>query len=263
MFAVALDENSAVSDLTNERSSAIVGNQWDILDFGDIEEDLAAKITDDDIQKMLLCIDAVNKLKQLKLTNCVNIAGAGLEPLRGSSVIEVIDLSLVAYHQNPSITPEPSISCDDVLPILILDSVLESTQYFQFPAKWRNGSMVDSEFDAFLGRCNQTWRNRDTKICLACEDELPRVLFVRGVEKQQFGVQRNTCCVCLKHYCNDCTSADDDERFMIDFCDACDRNYCMECSTIEFCDYCEGVSCLTCRSVTVCGSECNNKICDD
>ena len=54
LFAVALDENSAASP--NERSAAIVGSQWDILDFGGIEEELASKLNDDDIEKVLLCI---------------------------------------------------------------------------------------------------------------------------------------------------------------------------------------------------------------
>eukprot|EP00984_Skeletonema_dohrnii_P028173 scaffold18068_cov78-Skeletonema_dohrnii-CCMP3373.AAC.1 len=93
LFAVALDGNSAVSP--NERSSSIVGNQWDILDFGDTEKELAMKLNDYDIEKVLLCIDAVNKVKRLKLANCIHIAGAGLEPLRGSAIIEQIDLSLV------------------------------------------------------------------------------------------------------------------------------------------------------------------------
>eukprot|EP00985_Skeletonema_marinoi_P001863 scaffold758_cov116-Skeletonema_marinoi.AAC.4 len=93
LFAIALDGNSAVSP--NERSAAIVGNQWSILDFGGIEKELAVKLNDDDIEKVLLCIDAVNRVKRLKLTNCVNITGVGLEPLRGSLIIEQIDLSLV------------------------------------------------------------------------------------------------------------------------------------------------------------------------
>eukprot|EP00985_Skeletonema_marinoi_P006094 scaffold2645_cov96-Skeletonema_marinoi.AAC.1 len=65
------------------------------LDFEDIEEDLAIKLSDGDISAVLTCIDAVNRLKTLKLTNCINIIGVGLEPLRGSSIIEQIDLSLV------------------------------------------------------------------------------------------------------------------------------------------------------------------------
>ena len=35
LFAVALDANPS------ERSSAIVGNQWNVLDFGEIEKELA------------------------------------------------------------------------------------------------------------------------------------------------------------------------------------------------------------------------------
>ena len=120
MFAIAFDENSAASP--NERSSAIVGSQCDTLDFGDIEKELSVKLKDDDIEKVLLCIDAVNKVKRLKLTSCVNITGAGLEPLRGSLIIEQIDLSLFGEHQRPHISPEPQISCSNVLPIL--DSII-------------------------------------------------------------------------------------------------------------------------------------------
>ena len=98
LFAVALDEDSGVT--FDQRSSAIVGNKWDILDFGEIEIKLASKLSDDDIEKVLLCIDAVNSVKKLKLANCVNITGAGLEPLRGSLVIEQIDLSLTGEHEN-------------------------------------------------------------------------------------------------------------------------------------------------------------------
>ncbi|KAK1740864.1 ankyrin repeat domain-containing protein, partial [Skeletonema marinoi] len=234
LFAVALDGNSAVS--SNERSSAIVGNQWSILDFGDIEKKLAEELNDDDISAVLMCIDAVNKVKRLKLTNCTKINGAGLEPLRGSLIIEQIDLSLVSEHQSPSISPEPSISCDIVLPIL--DSIIESTKHFQFPMKWRNRS-IDSEFGAFLRRCNQMWRNRDTPLCLECEEEVPLNDIAWFIENLNgCGIQRNTCCVCLKHYCVDCMSDDVDNMFMIDLCDACDRYYCMECSRVEFCEIC-------------------------
>ena len=49
LFAIALDGNSAASP--NERSSAIVGNHWATLDFGEIEKELAIKLNDDDIEK--------------------------------------------------------------------------------------------------------------------------------------------------------------------------------------------------------------------
>lgn len=78
LFAVALNSRD---------SSAITGgNQLEVLDFGDIETELAAKLSNDDISAVLLCIDAVNNLKRLRMTNCINITGAGLEPLRGSTI---------------------------------------------------------------------------------------------------------------------------------------------------------------------------------
>ena len=115
LFAIALSDDDA--------SKAIIhGEQWDILDFGGVEDSLAAKITDDLLQEILLCIGASTKLRRLKLAGCVNITGAGLDPLRGSVVLEQIDLSLVAEHKSPVLDPEPLISCDHV--------VAHSRQYY-------------------------------------------------------------------------------------------------------------------------------------
>jgi hypothetical protein len=86
LFGLAI---AAVNDKTlNKESFAIVGDHWDTLDFGEIEKDLAARLTDDDIKAVLWCIDAGNRVKKLSLAHCVNITGAGLEPLRGSTIIE-------------------------------------------------------------------------------------------------------------------------------------------------------------------------------
>ena len=63
-----------------------------------------------------MAIDGVHKIKSLKLTNCFGITGSGLEPLRGSTVLQYIDLSLVGDHENPSIDPEPPISASVVIP---------------------------------------------------------------------------------------------------------------------------------------------------
>ncbi|KAL7537536.1 hypothetical protein ACHAXR_007895 [Thalassiosira sp. AJA248-18] len=67
---------------------------------------------------VLACIDAGNHLQTLKLAGCVNITGRGLEPLRGSLVLEQIDLSLVGEHESPHIEPKPLISETEVLSIL-------------------------------------------------------------------------------------------------------------------------------------------------
>ena len=52
--------------------------------FGEVENELAVKLSDEDIERVLYCIDVANKLNKLRLTNCVNITGAGLEPRFGA-----------------------------------------------------------------------------------------------------------------------------------------------------------------------------------
>jgi hypothetical protein len=99
-FAASLTTHQ-IATASDERNTAIVDNEWSTLDFGDIEKDLAARLSDRDISAVLICIDAVNRVKKLKLTNCIHIKGVGLEPLRGSTIIEQIDLSLVGKHQSP------------------------------------------------------------------------------------------------------------------------------------------------------------------
>eukprot|EP00984_Skeletonema_dohrnii_P019881 scaffold9604_cov167-Skeletonema_dohrnii-CCMP3373.AAC.5 len=49
--------SSQDSSITN---SDIAGDQWDNLDFGDIEKQLASKLSDEDISGVLRCIDALN-----------------------------------------------------------------------------------------------------------------------------------------------------------------------------------------------------------
>jgi len=69
----------------------------------------------------------------------IGITGSGLQPLIGSIVLEWIDLSLVGDHENPTITPEPPISVDLVVPILhsIVEREDNSLSHIQLPKKWR------------------------------------------------------------------------------------------------------------------------------
>ncbi len=162
LFAVALDDSAV---LLSERRAAIVGNQCDSLDFGEIEMELAENLTDLDIEEVLRCINSVDSVKSLKLANCTNITGTCLEPLRGSAVIEQIDLSLVG-RESPDLDPEPPISCHLVLPIL--HSIIEregcALKHIQFPSVWRKEPSRGSEFHAFIERY-QMCANRGAVHC--------------------------------------------------------------------------------------------------
>ena len=74
------------------------------------------RLTDGDIAGILVYIDAVNNLEEIKLPYCINVRGYGLAPLWGSMVLKRADLCIVSEEvDSDSITPKLSI--DAVLPI--------------------------------------------------------------------------------------------------------------------------------------------------
>ena len=105
----SLWQNNDLMHRQSPTSKAIISaSQWDILDFEDIERELANILTDDNIYAVLKCINAQDVLKRLKLCGCINITGVGLQPLLGSTTLEQIDISLVRQYEYPnSIYPVP------------------------------------------------------------------------------------------------------------------------------------------------------------
>jgi len=92
---------------------------WKKLDLLDLDKSLRMRLTDGDIAGILVCIDAVNKLEEIKLPHCINLRGEGLAPLSGSIVLKKAELCIVSEEVD-SMTPKLSI--DAVLPIL--DSIV-------------------------------------------------------------------------------------------------------------------------------------------
>ena len=77
--------------------------QWHTLDFGEVEDNLTAQLSDDDIRSILICIDAVNNLKVLNMKNLDHIGHRALGPLLDSIVLEDIDISDLYY--DPLVVP--------------------------------------------------------------------------------------------------------------------------------------------------------------
>jgi len=257
LFAVALNYCDV------ERSSAIAGDDWDVLDFGDIEKDLAAKISDDDIRAVLLSIDAINNLRSLWLTNCINITGVGLDPLRGSTIIQDIDLSLVGVHESCRLDPEPPISCAEVIPIL--DSIIErgedcSLEHLQFPNEWRRERNTVSDFHAFLTRYND-YLNSRADVCLKCSCNLSEKNEMIDMDGSEYGIQNFTCYDCMKHCSHDCVEEDEDDAYcMSSMCNNCNKRYCLNCCREGNCTSCDLWYCLDCIDMTRC-FQCEDNTC--
>ena len=286
LFSVALSTNNHPP---SGNYSSIAGSDWDTLDFGEIEKDLAAKLSDDDISDVLQHIDAVNKLKRLRLTNLTIITGEGLEPLRGSEIIEQIDLDVMGVNRNVrSRYSKPPISCELVLPIL--DSIVRvegcALKHLQFPFSWRKGRYTYSDFHEFIERYNDMRTARETRIkCSGCNKNVStggiELIDTRGMwdggnfdednyedfdDIDYYGLHMYTCYQCTKHYCDECHDDDNDgdndgdEIQVFGYCRACERKYCRGCVKINKCRVCKELICEDCSKLYEC-NKCNKIMC--
>jgi len=239
LFAIAM------SSQRTQTSNAIISSiNWSILDFDDIEKCLAAKLSDDDIDKILRSMDAVNNLQILKLSGCVNITGSGLDVLRSSNAIQQIDMSLVGKHESPLLEPEPSLSEDIVLPIL--DSIISrrsSLKQLELPKRWRN--IASTQFSQFLERYDQYLTNKRfccSKCDRLCVDgtSLYESVCRRPTAESGYGTQHFTCTQCLKHICWRDECGDDT------WCKKCEKLLCQECSPSTKCSQCYYSFCNAC-----------------
>ena len=121
---------------------------WEMLDFVDIPASLAFRLSDDDVGAVLMCIDAKNNLKRLKLTHCFNVVGTGLDPLRRSTALEYLDLELVREFWL-RVGDSEKRQFDEIKlcegPVFdILEDILRgegnSFRRFQYPYKWYNNA---------------------------------------------------------------------------------------------------------------------------
>lgn len=107
-----------------------------VLDFEEVEKELAMRLSDDDLGAILACLacEGAHTLHKLKLANCLNITGRGLEPLRGSTALQFIDLSLVGQFESPEIEGG-LLSETIVIPILqsIIDTEGNGLRYLALP----------------------------------------------------------------------------------------------------------------------------------
>ena len=135
--------------LFSEAISASLGfDAIDELDFGHINERLASSLTDHDISNILISFRAVHDLKKLVLTNCTRMTGRGLEPIRGSTVLQYLDLSIV-YSKIPYVKEDQVMICVEPL-APIINSIIERQEnigllHIKFPRKWE-----ENKSDTFL-----------------------------------------------------------------------------------------------------------------
>ena len=209
---------------------------WEHLDLPfDIDANFAAKITDDDIGAVLVCVDGKSNLKKLRLAYCRKIVGHCLEPLRGSVVLEEFNASNI-YFQTWGNQNQPSLSESAAVPILesIIDTDGNNLRTVSLPSKWRTGESRNMPpLSEFFTKFNALMLNEQVK-CVCCSELCE-------------GNNENSCQVCCSRMCEDCVEADVwEEGPFIRSCDQCSTKLCESCGQHRTCRECDSVYCSVC-----------------
>ena len=270
LFASVFSTSDITTTTPSTTSLAIVSScisNWEVIDFLDIDRELRMRLSDDDIGGLLFCIDAVHKVRRLKLTHCFQITGKGLDHIRNSVVLEQIDLSLAGQSESLDDDIEIQISEEDTLPILLnlIGQADTSLKQLQFPQKWRDEK--SDMFCRFLRNYNRVLNSRRSP-CISenchgngtCQNDLEL-----SVEDILFGIQKLTCCECLEMICcRECQT----ERLDPSTCSGCKQTFCWGCeqpgNIIYHCEGREGCQVKSCGS---CGlfrdAHIESYVCDD
>ena len=219
-------------------------DEWDTLDFSDLDKDLAAKLTDDDLYHVLKWIDATWRLRILKLTGCVNVIGHGLRILNGAINLRQIDLSLVGRRESTAVVPKPALAQAVVLPILsqMVNSKHVDIKHIQMPKHWR---IIDN--NSGLKQFFALYSKSLAKECVDCSECNEHIC--RGGEGTDWmmenGLQKFTCYQCMDSFCNQCNA---------DICGTCEKLLCGKCGPVVTCSSCSETACDDCKSMDVCGT---------
>jgi hypothetical protein len=234
-------------------------DDWKILDFSDLDKDLAAKLNDDDLYNILKWIDATKRLRILKLTGCVNIIGHGLRILHGAINLGKIDLSLVRRRESPAVVPEPALAQAVVLPIL---SHMIKRKHFdiihiQMPKHWRiieDNSGLKQFFALYSKRLSTRC------YCSQCDERINR-----GGKRKKWmmdnGLQNFTCYQCMHCFCAHCVKEYSPECD-VKMCGTCEKMLCGECGPVMTCSECSETACDDCKPMGICDN-CNKVLCDE
>uniref|UniRef100_A0A7S1VIZ4 Uncharacterized protein n=1 Tax=Grammatophora oceanica TaxID=210454 RepID=A0A7S1VIZ4_9STRA len=242
---------------------------WEILDFADISRSLASKLTDDDIGAILVCIQAKQNLKVLKLTHCYNFIGHGLEPLRSSTTFEELDMGLTLCYKKPAILTEgqpldkyeESAKLSDKIVLGILEDIVsaEGNNFWRLQVSlkyWREGlpDMTLTQFPPLVDDFGYKHFAVVVKNSLNCYFQFEsNADFMERFHSQEWEHEEGEKC----YRCN-CAS--------FDLCRHCSEIGCRVCWQVNSCENCGAVGCtdIECRGkVKTCRNSRCEEYCDD
>jgi len=193
-------------------------------------------------------------LKKIRLFESTKLAGHGLEPLRGSVVLEHVIAGDTTYIYHRS--DKKVLSHLAVIPILdsIVSTAGNSLRELSLPLRWNLEEIRNEQpLSGFYAKFNQIMLTKEVK-CVRC----PVLCAI--------GNHENSCQICFKRICATCDEPDEDdwndpdEQPFIKSCNHCNMHMCGVCGQHHRCSQCNSVFCAICAKEddVDAGQYCNN-----
>ena len=237
---------------------------------------MAAKLTDVQLKKLLIKCHAKEVTTILKLTGCVGLKGAGLEPLRGSIVLREADLRfskdqglettfvLNLLSSMPPIAPVPASFGDRHLGLALVKFPVRNPdvrndfwRHSDDVGRWliKHSKAVQEKATQLRTRCGHCrgavcdrWSNEDmwwvmnTSYCEECKTLTCRGLMADKGKDSDCPMVEN-CAICMHQCCQESRLSSCERGREIFWCHKCDLHACEDCADWQWCEKCEGFFC--------------------
>mmetsp|Transcript_41715 Transcript_41715/g.126570 ORF Transcript_41715/g.126570 Transcript_41715/m.126570 type:complete len:573 (-) Transcript_41715:154-1872(-) len=256
----------------------------DFINMGnwDFRQNALPHLSDKQLRALLVNIDARQVTRNLSLRGCTAVTGLGLDPLRGSRALELIDLRLGSTDH--CIPGETGLEEESILSILssmppftvrvkdMLDPRQNCTKsmrglsvvLFRAQNSDRRGlgsfnATLQSWLDNFHTikalqiemdrmKCDHCFVALAEKIPESCFENEASRSFCASCKSTSCGVgscpTTGECDRCNAVFCESCTS--------VDWCSGCRLSLCSKCTFVAFCTDCNESFCTECRDVSEC-----------
>jgi hypothetical protein len=209
---------------------------WTKIDFSSTDFALRGRLTDYQLSRLFIRVNAQDVTVDLGLCLCSQIRGSGLVPLRNSHVLERINLLLTPASNDLT-------SCLDILRSMIPHKL--------YCVEFSDYSVLATDFTRNLRSVKLIQAQEQGTRCACCHELVMEES--RKIVPNVEGYPTFRCCRCEKHFCQRSSCPMDLRE-----CGDCREYFCMDCGDIDDCDqvwqcYDCGISfCFSCRYVSTC-----------